>query len=94
MYHAVTRHHLIAKSKGWSNHYNNLIRLKEPVHQAIHTLFWNELPHQQIGKILDINENALNRDFVLDIEEFLQDRTVEEIYNKKCYIKRILFNKQ
>jgi len=86
----ITRHHTIPKSKWGTSHYNNLLKLKDVKHRAFHVVFENDLPHEQIETLLDLNWNALNYEFTQDITEFLKERTIEDIYNGKCYIENII----
>lgn len=52
-------HHLLCKSRGGSNSEDNLIRLKHNYHQAIHTLFANQLLAEQLITTVNLSEKAL-----------------------------------
>ena len=86
----LTNHHKIAKEHWWSNHFDNLLKIKLQQHQALHILFGNRLPHTQLQMIIDMTGMAFNKRFTTDFESLLQGRTVDEIYNTKCYLQRIL----
>ena len=52
-------HHICPTSRGGTNDPRNIPRISDKVHLAIHTIFSNELPHEQIETILQISEEVL-----------------------------------
>ena len=95
----TTRHHIIPKSAGWNLHYNNIANLKQVKHRALHTMFSNELPHEQVLDIVDLTGKAINKVFSQAIMEVVNDFTPEEMYNEKCcnmnrLVSKILESKQ
>ena len=85
-----TRHHKIAKSRWGSNHYDNIIMLKDLQHRAFHTIFANQLPHEQIETILDINWCALTNEFKFQVQDVINEFLLEEMFNRKCIVSQIL----
>lgn len=67
------KHHIIPKSKWWSNNNWNLVKMPRSEHQALHRLFWTSLPHEQLLKLLQINHWALQRKVVMQITESVYD---------------------
>lgn len=68
-----TYHHIVPRSKGWSNEWHNLKSMKENIHVAFHQVFLNKEPHEQIATLLDINHTALTRIFKKEIYEILNE---------------------
>jgi len=93
MWNKLTRHHIIPTSRGGSNHYNNIAKLKDKPHRGLHTLYKNEMPHEQLQSIIDLTWLAFSKCFIADVTEFLEERTIEEMYNHKCLIDRLINNK-
>lgn len=59
-----SRHHIIAKSQGWSDDFKNISLIKDSRHRAIHTLFGDRLPADQIAYLtFGINNTALTDEF-------------------------------
>jgi len=89
----MTRHHLIAKSRGWSYNKDNLILLPRNIHDCVHFLFGNDLPLEVIRWITD----RYKRVFDPYVYQSLDKAIVEvewrvEAYNPKCYNADILKN--
>lgn len=42
-------------------------------HQALHRMFWNDLPHEQLIKLLGINRTSLVREVLNDITSAIYD---------------------
>ena len=69
------RHHIIARSKWGTNHYNNVVQKDIKKHRAWHACFKNDWPASQILEVLKRNEKAMNPMFtkaVLDILDLFQ----------------------
>ena len=65
-------HHIVASSIGGSNKPCNKIALDKRVHTALHTLFQNQSPVEQMRSLLMINISALKDEFVEDLLEVLE----------------------
>lgn len=46
-------HHCINKSSGGRDCSDNMVELKIRIHNAIHEIFWNQMPHEIIETLLD-----------------------------------------
>ena len=66
-------HHIVPTSKGGSQSRNNKGRLDIRKHRALHMLFDNGSPVEQIARIMSINMTALTDDFRHDVNEILKD---------------------
>ena len=80
-YDLFNKHHIVPRSKWWSNIDDNLIKIPIQVHNAIHLLFQNRTPAEQIKSILKINEKALTKDFKQSIFDIIRLTETEYIYN-------------
>lgn len=80
----TTTHHRICKSQWGNNHFDNRLKMSEIRHRALHILFENSLPNEQISTILDINGKAIIKDFRQDIMSVIDDYW-NEAYNHKCF---------
>lgn len=70
----ITRHHICATSRGGARKdERNVVRLVNNVHVAIHQVFANMLPHEQIGRLMDINSTALREDFRQDMAAIIDN---------------------
>lgn len=74
----TNRHHLYPKSKGGTFHNDNIIRIDTRVHDAIHLLFENDCPHEQLQRLLYFSRSALQRDYY--------ERVMKVITTSKEYI--------
>ena len=52
-------HHICATSRGGTEDRRNIMRINDKIHLAIHTIFSNELPHEQIETLLQLSEEVL-----------------------------------
>ena len=67
-----TRHHICPTSRGGSRKdERNIVRLIGNFHVAWHQIFFNMLPHEQVGRIMDVNTNALREEFRKDVAAIL-----------------------
>jgi len=55
-------HHILPKSRLWSNDWNNLEMIKNTTHRAIHTLFTNQMIGEQLITTVWLSERALRED--------------------------------
>lgn len=71
-------HHIIAKNWQfeWTNHRHNLVEIRHTAHQAIHTLFQNDILPDKIKKLIGIEYEALRDDVKTKLLNVL-----EEIWN-------------
>jgi len=66
-----SNHHILPRSKNWSNNKNNIVKLENRRHNALHMLFENKTPREQIERILDISTTALTDEVKSDIIKIL-----------------------
>ena len=66
-----TTHHIVPRSKWWTNEDDNLIRIKEQPHQSLHILHENKLIAEQLIKTLEISEKAMRPEVVQRLIETL-----------------------
>lgn len=85
----MTDHHIIAKENNWSNDPNNIKRLRWKTHEAIHTVFGNKMPHEQIEMLLlNYNKTALNKEFINDIMQILLESDLKYYYKDWIFLPR------
>ena len=65
----TSTHHILCKSRGGSNEWVNLIELRHNYHQAIHTLFQNQMIARQLLTTIDLSDKELRE----DVREWLID---------------------
>lgn len=60
----MSLHHIIAKSrKGYNvDNTENHLRIENSLHEKIHSLFYNLLPHEQFALLYMINKNVLSEE--------------------------------
>ena len=68
----VNRHHKIAKSEWGSNHPDNIELMEVIKHRALHILFLNDKPIEQLQTSLNINTSVLIQDCRKEIETVLE----------------------
>lgn len=79
----LTRHHICPKSIWWTNNPDNIKRLKDNVHKALHILFTNNSPVEQLWNLtFKINHTALTDEFKEDIRQILSIEDNEYFYKK------------
>ena len=79
----IDKHHLCPSSRWWSNRAENLIKLDKRIHTALHLLFQNKLPHEQLLKLIEINKLVLTDTFIARIEGVCKNN--RDIYKDKCF---------
>lgn len=64
----ITKHHIIPQSKIdktktslHKNHPDNIVMLRENTHNALHILFENQTPKEQLETLFNINKTVLSR---------------------------------
>jgi hypothetical protein len=69
-------HHIVPKARmkdGYNVHTTeNIIRIQRRVHENIHHLFWVKVPHEKIEYILQMDKKVINRKYVKQIMDILQ----------------------
>lgn len=78
-------HHILAKSLGGSDVKDNKIKLYWYIHNALHCLFGNVDILGKIDRIVDIEQTALDEDFLIDIEKLVKKRKGKDIYKDNIY---------
>lgn len=79
--HHNTTHHLVPTSRGGTSNEVNLLRLDRTVHDAIHRIFNNAAPHEQLGDILNLNTSVIIEPTIEEIRDVIA-RTIRD---KKFY---------
>lgn len=76
----TSTHHILCKSRGGSNEWANLIELRQNYHQAIHTLFANQMIAEQLITTVWLSEKALREDVREWLLETLWSRDITDPY--------------
>lgn len=76
----LSRHHIVPRSKWGTWEKDNIKRLKVKTHEALHILFSNDTPQEQIQRLIQLNYTALTREFVSDITRILEINDDEYFY--------------
>jgi len=74
------RHHLLPKSRWGTSHPDNVDKMKVYKHSALHCLFDNKTPIEQIIQILTMNEKVFTKKFQEDLVDVLVWH-VKDYYN-------------
>jgi len=88
----MTIHHVYPKWLWWSNHPNNLKRLSEIKHQALHILTdknWKaQAPIEQLSTLFEIISSPIIRDIKEEIKNILElaEEIWTEAYKKECLL--------
>lgn len=83
MRNSTSRHHIVPKSRGGSNIKENIIRMKDNKHRALHILFSNDDPVEQLWNLtFKINYTALADEFKEDVRLLLSETDPEYYYKK------------
>lgn len=82
-------HHLLPKTRWWTNHKDNLKEMHVSAHRALHKLFWVLTPvEQQLFLALRLNETVLTKRFQSELADLLLDETENPDYYYKNGIYR------
>jgi len=84
------KHHILPRSRWWSNNENNIVKLDVRHHKALHMLFNNWTPFEQIERILSIWETALTDEVKYDIRKIIEISDLNYLYNKKVWRENFL----
>lgn len=77
-----SKHHLIPRSKWWTNDKRNIVALKDKYHRAFHIVFWNDTPVEQIKRIVKLNQTVLTDETKQDLLNLLSSKDEKEYYKK------------
>lgn len=80
-------HHCLCTSRWWSNSRDNKIKLDTRKHLALHMLFDNRTPAEQIQRILDISSTALTQEVKSDIIKILSISELDYWFKNWVYKK-------
>ena len=72
-------HHIVPRSRLWSNNDENLIELRETKHRALHSLFENKLIAEQLINTLDISKQAMRPEVVEWLVDTLTAHDVNDL---------------
>jgi hypothetical protein len=61
--HLESTHHLCATSRGGTNDPRNIPRINHKVHEALHRIFGNALPHEQVEMIVELAAPVLKEKY-------------------------------
>ena len=81
-------HHLCARSMGWTNNPDNLLDMPINKHTALHQLFANKLPADQLKKVIWINRTCLTEEFKNDILKILSESDNDYYYKQWVLVKK------
>ena len=84
----LTTHHLLPSSRNGSSHSHNLVELRETYHQALHTLFSNQLLAEQLITTVNISSKALRPEVKERLLETLTAHDADDLefwYKPECF---------
>jgi len=81
-------HHVVPRSRDGSNAPDNKVRLDQRVHRALHMIFANQTPIEQIQRIIGINSTALTHQFKEDVGRILLLDDPDYVYKRGIIRKR------
>lgn len=86
----ITRHHKIPDSLNWSRHFDNLLKIHDFKHRALHILYdikWlPTMPAEQILQHLEMMWAVFIPEVKQDIKTIIEWYW-KDIYNEKCFKK-------
>lgn len=85
--HIKTCHHVLSVDFGWLSRPNNLVHLREKLHQWIHSVFDSKTPIQQMRAILELDKPVMNPEVYRTISNTLKrfEWIIEvEVYEPDC----------
>ena len=80
-------HHICPSSRGWITNDINCEMIKQTTHNAIHTLFGNDIFPEQIIRLTNLNAKALRPEIITQLIEVLELRNIhnpEDWYKEDC----------
>lgn len=86
MQNKLTRHHIVPRSRWWTNNFDNIKMLKDNPHKSLHILFWNDTPVEQMWNLtFQINYTALADEFREDVRILLSETDPNYYYKNWLY---------
>lgn len=80
-------HHILARSRWWSNDEANKLKAFEHVHNAFHRFFGNGTMQEQLFQLLWRNWKALTQEFKNDLLKILQEDDQRYYYKEQVFKK-------
>ena len=74
-----TTHHIVARHEGWTNDEDNLLRIKERPHQAIHILYETKLIAEQLIHTVELSEKAMRPEVVKKLLEVFNEHDPRDL---------------
>ena len=71
-YQPITQHHILCQSFWGNSHTNNLVWLRENIHQAIHTIFQDDTPIMRLRRLLETDKRVMIPSVYLTISNTLK----------------------
>ena len=81
-------HHIIPKSMWGSNDKSNLITIRQDLHRALHCVFGNGWPKEQLEQLLNINERVIAQDTKNAIIDLLDKQDAERYKQWSLFIRK------
>lgn len=81
-----SNHHICARSRGVIEDPRNIAVINDKVHRAIHTIFGNALPHEQVEIIVELAAPVLKEKYRDKIYELNRSMWM---YQKGIFVRRI-----
>ena len=78
----LTKHHIVPRSRNGTWYAGNIKIIRENIHVALHALFYNRTPPEQIKRIMEIADTALTTEFKNDVAKILKESDNSYYYNK------------
>lgn len=75
-----SQHHILPKSRRWSNNPCNLEMIKDNYHRAIHQLFQNQMIAEQLITTVNISAKALREDVRKWLLDTLESKNIYDPY--------------
>ena len=82
-------HHWIPKSRWWDTNDTNCEMIRVTTHDAIHTLFSNDIFPEQILRLTNLTSRSLKPEVVKEIFDILKYRDIhnpDERYKDECIL--------
>ena len=75
-------HHILPRSRRWSNNPCNTEMIKDNKHRALHTLFQNQMIAEQLITTIDISAKALRDDVRKWLLDTLQSKNIYDPFER------------
>lgn len=75
-----SRHHILPRSRFWSNESTNIEIVKNTTHRALHTLFQNQMIAEQLITTVELSEKALREDVRQWLLDVLTSKNIHDPY--------------